>query len=254
MLSRLTITLETKEEQSFDVNISSLLHGVLMEHIDSYYAESLHQAGWKPYSQYIECKGNCIYWHIQTLSEDSKNNILCPLLDEKFDRVYLKHKDRYLNISDKQLTEVTYQQLIDETYFKDSGQFFNIRFLTPCAFKSRGKYVLMPTLKLIYQSLMNKFDSNAVDFSIKSDEVLEQLETYSEIVGYNLRSTHFHLEGVRIPSFVGRIGIKVHGPQPLVNLVHFMLAFGEYSGVGIKCALGMGGIRIIKKGGLETNE
>jgi CRISPR-associated endoribonuclease Cas6 len=126
--------------------------------------------------------------------------------------------------------------------------------LTPCAFKSRGKYVLMPTLKLIYQSLMNKFDSNAVDFSIKSDEVLEQLETYSEIVGYNLRSTHFHLEGVRIPSFVGRIGIKVHGPQPLVNLVHFMLAFGEYSGVGIKCALGMGGIRIIKKGGLETNE
>lgn len=245
MLSRLVITLEKSPDKRLNYNISSLFHGILMEHIDFAYADMLHETGLKPYSHYLEFNKDSIKWNIQTISEEAKRHIINPLIDECFNTIYVKHKDLNIKITDKILTDITYRQLIDEKYFKDSSRFFNIRFLTPCSFKSRGRYVFHPTLSLIYQSLMNKFDTGAADFTLKSEEVLEQLETYSEIVGYNLKSTRFHLEGVSIPAFVGGIGIKVNGPQPMVNLVNLMLSFGEYSGIGIKCALGMGGVRLV---------
>ena len=56
----------------------------------------------------------------------------------------------------------------------------------------------------------------------------------------------FHLEGVKIASFMGSITIKIGGPQSLVNLVHLLMYFGEYSGVGIKTAIGMGKISVVE--------
>jgi CRISPR/Cas system endoribonuclease Cas6 (RAMP superfamily) len=38
--------------------------------------------------------------------------------------------------------------------------------------------------------------------------------------------------------------LRLHGPDTLARYVRFLLRFGEYSGVGIKTAIGMGGIRI----------
>ena len=58
----------------------------------------------------------------------------------------------------------------------------------------------------------------------------------------------FHLEGTSIPAFMGHMEVHINGPQPLVNLIHLLLRYGEYAGVGIKTAMGMGAMRITDKG------
>ena len=63
---------------------------------------------------------------------------------------------------------------------------------------------------------------------------------------YNLRSTKYLLGDVKIPSFFGEIECYINAPQHIVNMVHMLAEFAEYSGVGIKTTLGMGGIDVIK--------
>ena len=61
----------------------------------------------------------------------------------------------------------------------------------------------------------------------------------------------FHLEGIKIPSFVGNITLKINGTRQFVNLINMLCEFGVYSGVGIKTAIGMGSIGVSQKSGKE---
>ena len=80
-------------------------------------------------------------------------------------------------------------------------------------------------------------------------DTLEQLYTNAQIVRYDLKSVSFSLEGVKIPSFIGKITIKMNGTQTMANFARMLLEFGTYSGVGIKTSLGMGCMRLIKEKG-----
>ena len=104
-----------------------------------------------------------------------------------------------------------------------------------------------PSIRWIFQSLMNKHDFVDGENQLYDEEVLETLEQKCYISQYRLRSTFFSIEGVRIPSFLGSITICVKGNQSIVNLVNYLLMFGEYSGVGIKASMGMGAIQIEHK-------
>ena len=57
----------------------------------------------------------------------------------------------------------------------------------------------------------------------------------------------FGVEGVKIPAYQGSLSLKLLGPQQVVNLVHMLLRFGMYSGVGIKTAMGMGAFQIAER-------
>ena len=76
------------------------------------------------------------------------------------------------------------------------------------------------------------------------EETLVQLTENSNIVQYKLRSTFFPLEGVRIPAFKGEINIKVSGTTTMAKYARLLARFGEYSGVGIKSAIGMGALQL----------
>ena len=100
------------------------------------------------------------------------------------------------------------------------------------------------TVHNIYNSLLNKWNSFASEVSLKDDHILDHLKDNTELVGYNLRSTKFNLDGAKINSFRGEICLKISGPESLVRIANLLFAFGEYSGIGVKCALGMGGIKV----------
>lgn len=81
--------------------------------------------------------------------------------------------------------------------------------------------------------------------------MLENLISNSTITSYKLQSTYFSVESVKIPSFTGRITIKINKSAHLGNILKLLLSYGEYSGIGIKTALGMGTVKIeeVKKFG-----
>lgn len=244
MLGRLLIKIKSEEKITYQK--SSLFQGVLMEQIDCQYAEILHLNGLKPYSENLHFQDGLYIWEINVLSKEAYDKIFPPLLSSDFREIKLKHSDQNLEIMGKELLTFSYQDFIDQYYIGECPRYITIRFRTPTAFKQNGRYIFYPDLQLIYKSILGRHDSFSSIGEFQDDSFLEQLLQHSEIIRYDLRSTSFSLEGVRIPAFTGKITLKLHGPQPMVNVIHYLFHIGEFSGVGIKTAVGMGALMVEK--------
>ena len=244
MLGKLLLTLSYKSDKKITTDMASVFQGILMEVIDSNYADRLHTQQRHPYSQYIQCKEEKVYWTISTVSGEAYKNIIRPFLEEKLEELYSEYHDVTFTILRKEIITRNYEQFLEEEYFSDCSKAFDIEFLTPTSFKSNGHYMNYPTVRWIFQSLMNKYDSNDRDELLFDEDVLRLIEEQVSITQYKLRSTQFHLEGTKIPSFLGSIRIYARSSQSLVNLLNCLLKYGEYSGIGIKSAIGMGAVNI----------
>lgn len=248
VLIEMKLFLDYENACDFNFNKASLLQGVLMEQIDPTYAEKLHMQGLKPYSQCIRIEEQKkVVWYIRTLSAEARQNIVQPLLADTFQEFYLEHEKKNIKIIGKELAELPIQRLFQNFYSDTASRSFTIEFLSPTAFKKNGKYSFYPEMFNIYQSLMRKFDSVSQKESMFSDETLEQLTASTEVTAYNLKSVTFSLEGVRIPAFIGVLNIKIHGSQTMINFANLLFQFGNFSGVGIKTAMGMGSIHVTER-------
>lgn len=224
---------------------SSNMQGILMSVTDHAYAEKLHEQSLRPYSQYVH-GGECKEWVVKSLTKEAYENIILPLMDTRFTDCCLEKKDMHIRIADKKLKLLEKKELLNEFYSDSHEKYFNVRFVTPASFKSNNRYVIMPDLRLIYQSLMHKYSASSEELDMYDEEALEQMVNYSYISEYRLKSTFFPVEKVKIPSFMGTMTIKSAGTATLAKYIRLLLRFGEYSGVGIKTAMGMGSFEICK--------
>lgn len=250
MFGKLDMELKTEDSQ-VSYQKASLFHGVLMEKISTAYAEKLHTGGLNPYSQTILNKDGKKIWRICVFNEEAYQKILLPLEQEDFSVIKIKHHQMEIPIVTKQRMLCDEQEFIEKYYFTDGSRYIKIRFCTPTAFKKNGKYVFYPDIRCIYQSLMRKYDSASEKISMCGEETLEQLEQHTDIIQYHLNSVSFPMEGVKIPSFLGVVLLKIRGPQAMVNLANLLFQFGTYSGIGIKTSIGMGAIEIVPKEGTK---
>lgn len=242
-----TLTIKLKKEDDITYQISSLLHGFLMTNINYEYGEFLHQSNLKPYSQHLEISRDECLWSINTLNKQAYENIIKPMLNENITSVYLANRDVRVDIISKEVSVMSYEQLMEKTFFASCSRYINLKFTTPTAFKSDGEYIFYPTVKHIFNSFVRKYDIANGSTQIYTPELVDDIVKYVRISKYNLKSTYFSLEGIKIPAFLGEITIKINGPQQFVNLIHLLVKFGEYSGVGIKTAMGMGSVKIIER-------
>ena len=200
------------------------------------------QIALKPFSQSIFKRDDEFKWIVNCLDRES-SEIFNDILMNRLDKVEIKNKNKTFEVISKNMQTITYKNLIDSTYFSDSARIFKVNFLSPTSFKIDEKYTLFPNIEAIYKNLIRKFDSFSTEFSIYDEDMLESLIDNTEIIGYNLRSTVYHLESIKIPSYIGNICIKIHGTQQMTQIVKLLLTFAEYSGTGIKTALGMGAVK-----------
>ncbi len=247
MPANLKMRIEPEQGRKMSYQMSSGMHGLLMEMIPAEQAAKLHEQGLRPYSQYLSLEGDTVYWNINTLNEEAFQTIILPLLSEEKDTFLLKKHDMKLFVKERQLRQTSVKSAADLFYSGESGRYFRLKFLTPTAFKQNGQYTIYPDLRCIYQSLMNRYDAVNEKEQLFDEDVLEQLTKDSSIRRYHLKSTSFSLEGVRIPSFYGWILIRVSGTRTMAGFVDLLLHFGEYSGVGIKTSLGMGAVKLMEK-------
>lgn len=247
MLAELIIKLKKDPEQILSYQMSSLFHGFLMEHVNPEYGDYLHESSLKPFSQHLQLGKEEDLWIINTLNKEAYENIMKPFLSDGLNEIHLTRNNLHILMIGKEIRTMEYDVLMEQTVFFHCPRYVTIQFATPTAFKSNGEYIFFPTIKHIFYSCVQKFDSASENSQIYRQELLEDIEKYVKIVRYRLQSTGFSLEGIKIPAFRGEITIKTGGPQQLVNLVHLLLKFGEYSGIGIKSALGMGSIRLLER-------
>ena len=242
MLAKFEIILDC-EENFANWNMGSLFHGVLMELLPSDYAGKLHENQLKPFSQHIEPCDKGIKWSLHCLNDGCMKYIGDALMSD-IDKIELKNKEKELNIISRSMKSITYKNLIDDTYFGETSNFINIYFNTPSSFKVDGRYIIYPDMELIYKNLVHKFDAFSNEFSIYDEYMIESLIENSMITSYKLQSVNYSMESIKIPSYIGRITVRINNSAQIANIAKLLFSFGEYSGIGIKTALGMGAVRI----------
>lgn len=92
---------------------------------------------------------------------------------------------------------------------------------------------------------MNNLDDSLFSKINKKEDFLEDIIKNVDIVGYDLKTEKFGIKGNYIPGFMGKVNIKVKGSAEFKNNISKLLQFGEYSGVGLKCTMGMGVMEIL---------
>lgn len=227
---------------------SSNLQGVLFEHISAQYADFLHIQQRHPYSQYLYRTQDKVLWCVNALDEESEREIIAPLLRDDFEKFSLKKQDRIIHILNKNVVETSQQELVRQFYSETPQHLFRIEMITATSFKQRGKYVVLPDMRLFFQSLMNKYSAVSPDLELMDENILEMLAEKSEILQYRLRTVKFPMEGVSVPGFIGEFLLKVNGADTMAAYAKMLLKFGEYAGVGVKTAMGMGAFRIVEGG------
>lgn len=242
------IKFELKTDSALSFNMSSLFQGVLMEEIAkqgySNYIDELHISSLHDYTQHLEhdFSKDQWYWVINTISEKAYDIIYVKTLSKLKEFELKKHNIKVI-ITNSEIRTLSKQELFD--CFKANINIDKIRidFLTPTAFKSDGNYIFIPELPLIFKSLINKYDAAFSQETITDQDTFEQICTNSKVSSYKLKSTLFHLEGVKIPAFEGNLYIKCNRNQTLTNFLYMLFRFGEFCGVGIKTGIGMGAIK-----------
>lgn len=243
MLASLKMELVLPAEIRIDYPKSSIFQGIIMENIDSDYADFLHINKYHPYSQHIEHVSGKTYWVINSLNDEAYEKIITKLNDN-LDEIYIKKNDIKLSIGEKNLIKLSDKSLIERFYSEESSKYICMEFITPTAFKSNGRYVNMPDTRLIFQSLMHKYSESNEEISMFDMDTLDTIANNSFITQYKLHSTYFPLEGIKIPAFKGGIIIKMRGNATMAKYASMLAEYGKYSGVGVKTSIGMGAITL----------
>lgn len=220
------------------------MQGVLMRTIDSRYADELHGISFNPYSQYCYLdEGGTIIWRISALTDQAADQIITPL--QKLDSFEI-HSAGVSVETDRVETESIRLKQLTDLITTDQGNKAFVQFVTPASFKCQGNYVNMPSVRLVLQNLLMHYSKTYEGRGEADQETLDYIVDHTLITSYNLRSHYVpHVAGAgrKIPSFMGKMTFGVYGPPTMSGLVRMLLRFGEFSGVGIKTAMGMGGMR-----------
>ncbi len=240
MLADLAMTIRS-EEKNLDYRMSSNFQGALMERIDREYASQLHHSPQNPYSLCITGQ-NPTVWHVRTITDEAYKKIILPLMDPNFNSLIVQDSVN-TNIEKKELKTLTEEFLLNELRNAPCDNRFQIFFDTPTAFKTRGKYWIFPDIQKVFQSLLKKHEAFFGEFPIQ-ENLQDQIQEYYEPNRYHLYSAPFPMEGIFIPGFQGFMQFRLTGPENLNRIARLLLRFGEFSGIGVKCSIGMGAVRL----------
>ena len=236
-------------------SIGSIMQGILMEHIDTHYAATLHTHALHPYSQYTRyyAKSRTLHWYISALTNQACQEIIQPLSTLP-DEVYLKKKKLSLPIIRRSISYMSTYERLAKKYISPAQQLphspsiISYQFISPTILKKQGLYLYYPEYSYLISSLLRKWNTfSHLDF-LNTPEISTLLINHPfRIEHYNLKMNFFSVERIKIPAFQGYLDVKL--PQNTMAQ-HILLLLSDYancSGVGIKTAIGMGAMHKKKK-------
>ena len=214
-------------------------YSCLLSLLPASYAETLHEQGETPISQCLYKENEDTLWMINLLNQTA-NDGFSDILD-KLSVLPLNTGETSIELLEKK--NYTAEELIKTAREIEAERFFSLRFLTPTAFKQKGTYTVLPEKELILQSLLNKWNVSFPAYPLQDEDAVQMMLDGMRISDYNLRTTRFPLKDNKIPGFIGNMSIDTHLSAPLLDIWKILFAFSAFSGIGIKTALGMGGVK-----------
>ncbi len=241
MLTQAEIGLTLPEGQILNQSMGSILHGALMEIVKPDWANAMHAQKVRPYSQYVTLVDGKPCWRIQTLTEEAAEEILAPL--RKKTTLFLRQRGSEVGLSGFRILKQETFSDIEEIYWGNPARIHHVdmEFCTSTSIKSAGNYAVFPDPKLVFVSLVKKWNTYSEGSVIEEENLFEHMASQMDIAGYKLHMHPFSLEGRRIRAFRGSIRYGFFKNRSAASLLATLSHFAAYAGVGIKTALGMGG-------------
>ena len=217
------------------------LYAFLLEQLSSEDACWLHEIGRGVVNQYLcfSKEDQRYLWTVNILSPEVAS-LLCPIL-EKIPEIQIENQ--HFPIIERAFFEIGPEEFVKKGRQLTQSR-ASLRFLTPTAFRQSGRYTIFPQEKLIVQSLIAHWNEVFPEYPLNDEDAFQVLLSGVHIVDYQLRTSRFSLKGVKIPGFVGSCILDAKLPLPLLELWNTLLLFADYSGIGIKTGLGMGGVHV----------
>lgn len=244
---RIEIPITAPEGKEINHSWGSLLHGFFMGVIPQDLAGKLHQCSVCPWTQFVRAEsGNHGVWAISTMSDEMEIAVLRYLLPRLPGDIYLRQKGFQIHLDlPSYINKIPWQDL--DTASGDGRSIrsvYSLELLTPTAFKQSGKYVSRPDLQLIYNSLAWRWNVLSPDTFRRFDLESETRERFEKENEWTMQINHpikFSVDNHEIGGFTGNITAR-----PLTtdekNTLYTLFRFAEFAGIGIKTAIGMGGI------------
>ena len=246
MLRITEIVLQLPVGMRLNPSMGSVMHGALMEILEPGTVAWLHEISLRPYSQcvYWDRQRHLPVWRIGTLTEESYERIVLPLLNCIGGQMYLRQKEYAVElVSGEKICQSSYVDLTQAVFQTDrvpAG--VELSLLTTMSFKKDGHYVLWPESYLFYQNLMHRWNMFSAQEKLEEVGLEQVLAGASRMTKYDLHSQGFSVEGRNLYGFCGQMRWRFHGNDMTRRIAAVLLSFAPYAGVGIKTALGMGAL------------
>ena len=209
------------------------------------FCDYLHQNIQTPIAQHLYCDqaaGKTV-WTVSLLGAEAGQ--LAASLLEDLTRIEL-HTDVFEVQCLNQTRIDSVQGILYEANRMNGGNRTVFQFCSPTSFKQNDRYALFPQERLILQSLISKWDELFPEYPLNDPDAKQMLEDGLHISDYRLRSARYALKGVKIPGFIGELTLDAHLSAPMQQLWNSLCVLAPFTGIGIKTALGMGGVRLIR--------
>lgn len=239
MLAQINMELESKE---LNINMASLFHGYLMENIDSAYAEYFHYNTTNPFTSCIfkDTKEDKFFWRVTTFSQKAYDMLMSYFSKGIPEKIYLKNKDLEINVKSFSIQKKSYEDL-----FLEATERKRIKLISPTSFKSDGVTHIFPNIPTLISGVIAKINQHSETAELEDKKIVNELLEKVYIKDYNLRTKIFHLESIKIKGFIGTMDLAIKGEdRTLANILNFLILMSEYTGLGIKTSLGMGGVKV----------
>ena len=223
----------------------SVMHGVLMDLLPEPWPGRLHETGLKPFSQWIEGQedGNAV-WHIGIMDRE-----LSDILQEKLRQdavIFIRHLNDGVRLLKAESRDVTLEDYLTSFVMAEKAPpGLRLFFRTPAAHRSHGENLILPTVSLIAGSLQKRFEQMDPECLLADVEAVQQIADNTKLIRYRLESRPYNLEGTKVFGYTGFLDLRFQGEPMLRRLSAALFSMAEWSGVGIKTALGMGGCRVV---------
>ena len=242
MLTRYQLTLDVRSPTRRRAEWGYHLYAALLERLPTAFGEAVHRDDTTPVSQFVTLRQDGgIVWTVNLLGEESERAV-SPLLDgaEEFT---LDREGLRMEVRARRRTVIDGAEALLDLARRSTG-LHTLTIRTAAAFRSQGRYVVLPTERLIVQSLVKKWNGSVKECPIEDEDGagVEALWYGLRFREFQLRSGSYSLKGKRIPGFTGRLTLENRLDGFHRQLADALLLFSGFAGIGIKTALGMGGV------------
>ncbi|KFN93305.1 CRISPR-associated endoribonuclease Cas6 [Tetragenococcus koreensis] len=239
------IKLNCSSKEKIENNLGAYFHGWLMNQLEGSLVEELHSMETNPFAIYVEQVHDKVQFVLSLLNEKAIEIFSPILLSSSLTTINLEaSRQKEFQIKNREIENLSEKDLADVFYRENSQKNFDISFVTPAGFKSKGEYIFFPDLRLFYQSLMKKYNYAFTGSESVDVDMLEKLCENTQIVSYRIMSSYYKIHRSFVPGFKGTIRIRCRGNQTINSFLTSLIKFGEYSGVGIKTGMGMGALQL----------